>query len=645
MSEVSLSCKEILMIDEIIMKSSKKISTAWIDIKKAFDSISRTELRRVIEETGLSKKIREFILKMYENPKTELQIFDEEEMKSLGTVHIEKGILQGDSLSPSIFILAIQKLVNQIMNEEGVKVKVKGYDINVSCLLFMDDIKLYAKPPEDLQALLAKVKKIIKELGMKTNEKKSANMKDEESELKEGLEVGKGMPLGQDGLYKYLGFKQGKLIEQEVEKPRIRKEFIRRCKLLAKCPLTSRNLRIGVNEIGFSLLNYTAGIIDWSFKELEEFKEILIVILKENGMFVRNSNKLRIFRKNIEGGLGFTDASKGVETMVCKMFKKISTRCTEKFKMIYDNMGEVETVLSKSTERIKERCKGITLSQEKEEQVDNLEVKEELLLKIWYEKREEEYESLRKSHAKFSREELNAAWVDKKASNEWLRVGTNSGKVTARLMNIQDRNIPTVNILRSKGKKCYGCNLVPLGIDHLASKCGKLIYRSYKDRHDSLVKMIQYNLCKSFGVKVDSNIEYHKLEGMVENSKFKIHHEMPVGEQRNKANRPDLILINKERKIIQLIEVGVSAPNLVRSREIEKRMKYVKLSEELEKSLGMKCEIVPVVVGWNGIVTNYFKYNLKKIGLEKQIGYMQRLVLKMTYRIILGSGAEVSDNE
>ena len=62
----------------------------------------------------------------------------------MGEVCIKRGILQGDSLSPLLFVLALMPLTLVLT-----KVKA-GYNIEnglptINHLLFMDDLKLYGK--------------------------------------------------------------------------------------------------------------------------------------------------------------------------------------------------------------------------------------------------------------------------------------------------------------------------------------------------------------------------------------------------------------------------------------------------------------------------------------------------------------------
>ena len=67
------------------------------------------------------------------------------------------------------------------------------------------------------------------------------------------------------------------------------------------------------------------------------------------------------------------------------------------------------------------------------------------------------------------------------------------------------------------------------------------------------------------------------------------------------ARRPDLIIINKQKKKICKI---VPVYHRIKLKEYEKRDKYFDLARELKKKLwNMKVTIIPIVIGAFGTVT------------------------------------------
>ncbi|XP_044751674.1 uncharacterized protein LOC123311671 [Coccinella septempunctata] len=64
-------CKELLVMDHIITKQARKklrnISVAWVDYRKAFDSVPHTWLLKVLEMHGISKKVIELMRHLMKN--------------------------------------------------------------------------------------------------------------------------------------------------------------------------------------------------------------------------------------------------------------------------------------------------------------------------------------------------------------------------------------------------------------------------------------------------------------------------------------------------------------------------------------------------------------------------------------------------
>ena len=70
----------------------------------------------------------------------------------LGTVDIKRGIFQGASLSPLLFMMIMIPLSQQL-KAANKGYKLKKTDRRISHLLFMDDLKLYARYRSELEKL------------------------------------------------------------------------------------------------------------------------------------------------------------------------------------------------------------------------------------------------------------------------------------------------------------------------------------------------------------------------------------------------------------------------------------------------------------------------------------------------------------
>ena len=64
--------------------------------------------------------------------------------RSLAEIKIQRGIFQGDALSPLLFIIAMMPL-KRILRKCTAGYKLRRSQEKISHLMYMDDIKLYAK--------------------------------------------------------------------------------------------------------------------------------------------------------------------------------------------------------------------------------------------------------------------------------------------------------------------------------------------------------------------------------------------------------------------------------------------------------------------------------------------------------------------
>ena len=87
-------------------------------------------------------------------------------------INIKCGIFQGDSISLLLFCLALNPLSDVLKSTHyGYKIR---YGQLVQHLLYMDDLKLYAKCERDLNALITTVSLFSIDIGMTINMTKSA---------------------------------------------------------------------------------------------------------------------------------------------------------------------------------------------------------------------------------------------------------------------------------------------------------------------------------------------------------------------------------------------------------------------------------------------------------------------------------------
>ncbi len=142
------SCEEhIFTLTSIIRnRKSKGLNTfaGYVDMEKAFDKVDRTLLLYVLLDKGINGNMYSAIKSMYENNEYSVSV------NNIFTPWFGAmmGVRQGDCLSSTLFALYIDNLARKIKSlNSGICID----DVNVSILLFADDIVLIAESEEKLQ--------------------------------------------------------------------------------------------------------------------------------------------------------------------------------------------------------------------------------------------------------------------------------------------------------------------------------------------------------------------------------------------------------------------------------------------------------------------------------------------------------------
>ena len=85
--------------------------------------------------------------------------------KSLAEVKIQRGIFQGDMLSPLLFVIVMMPL-NHILRKCSGGHKLNKSQEKINHLMYIDDIKLFVKNKKGLETLIQTVRIYSQDIGM-----------------------------------------------------------------------------------------------------------------------------------------------------------------------------------------------------------------------------------------------------------------------------------------------------------------------------------------------------------------------------------------------------------------------------------------------------------------------------------------------
>ena len=101
----SRGTKDQLLIDKTILKDCRKrrtnLAMAWIDYRKAYDFVPHSWILECLDMLGIADNVRSFLEKSMKKWKLLLN----SNASNLCGIDVNRGIFQGDRLSPLIFVI------------------------------------------------------------------------------------------------------------------------------------------------------------------------------------------------------------------------------------------------------------------------------------------------------------------------------------------------------------------------------------------------------------------------------------------------------------------------------------------------------------------------------------------------------------
>ena len=177
--------------------------------EKAFDSVAHAWIVKVLEISRVPKIIQEFVKNIMKGWRITVAVNTVNGREQLEPILVRRGILQGDSFVVKLFILCLNPIAWIIRGFEGYQpTHEKG--AKITHLLFVDDLKMFAKSEEKIALMTKEVKKMYEDVGMSWGLEKCAAVHVKRGKIiqTDDLLIGEDSKirvLHEDDKYKFLG--------------------------------------------------------------------------------------------------------------------------------------------------------------------------------------------------------------------------------------------------------------------------------------------------------------------------------------------------------------------------------------------------------------------------------------------------------
>ena len=235
------------------------MSVTYYDYAKAYDSVPHEWIIETLSTYKICPVIVDFLKWIMPLWSTKLILRHENGVLEIDDIKICRGIFQGDSLSPLLFILAINP-VSFLLNKNECGYKLDG--VKISHILFMDDLKTFAGSDKQASEMARIVYGFTLSIGMKFGFDKCKVLNIVRGKVKkcgnitlDGNDVIEEME--SSDIYKYLGVIECDNIKHNEMKTIAMEKFKKKLKNVLKSELNSKNIMTAINEYVTPVLTYT----------------------------------------------------------------------------------------------------------------------------------------------------------------------------------------------------------------------------------------------------------------------------------------------------------------------------------------------------------------------------------------------------
>ena len=152
----------------------RTVSIVFVDFRKAFDSVSRSAIAKVLQLYGVPPQLVNAIMDLY----CDTTAFVQTSHGPTEQFRTSSGVLQGDTLAPVLFIVVVDYVLRRCLHESKSfllrsRRSARHPAIPLPALAYADDIALLCRDPDSAQHALTRLCEEAARVGLLINAKKT----------------------------------------------------------------------------------------------------------------------------------------------------------------------------------------------------------------------------------------------------------------------------------------------------------------------------------------------------------------------------------------------------------------------------------------------------------------------------------------
>jgi hypothetical protein len=261
----------------------------YIDFKNAFGSIDHARLLAIMADLGYPQDAINLIGNIYSNSST---IFFGSYFGKTKPVHIQRGTIQGDPLSPYLFIIFLEPLLRWLERGNlGYKLQTSQYTLNSAA--YADDLAIITNDIKHLQPQINKIDKFCQWAGMELDIPKCAitgcpNNKSMPAETFKAYIQSHNIKyrnqpipvLHQNEPYVYLGIQLIPSLKWKTQQATTMNKLIKQTKLLLNSPATLKQKLKMVDTVIRPGIAYSFYAVPYSLPNITKLDKKIISLQK-----------------------------------------------------------------------------------------------------------------------------------------------------------------------------------------------------------------------------------------------------------------------------------------------------------------------------------------------------------------------------